>query len=409
MDGNSEEPPHKKLKKVHENADKYSSSRTVLPAVQTLDSDLFGSLPTELQARILTYIPFQHQVQLFRVCKRWSRMLPGAITELNLRSLGRRIQDEELVSLLNKFAAVRKLDLRSCYQLTLSGTQHLTKLKALQFLDVGYSGLKSVVLDVVTHLTQLRTLKLARCQFTTSLLKNISVRLTGLEHLNLNWPVEGITDTSVQCLSLLTNLKYLNLSWCEQISDKGVMSLSTLTALQVLKLSHCANVTNRTLDFITRSFHSLRVLYLQNTAVNDEGVRDYLPRLSQLTAISLGGKSLTDNALLYLPLLRNVKRVVIGGPNFTSNAVLNLLKSVGAELEYLKIWQTDITDDVIEQIALARQLTKLNLDGCELITDRGISYLTGHKTLTYLSLFGCTQVTDRGPRAISHDKLKVVR
>jgi F-box/leucine-rich repeat protein 14 len=225
----------------------------------------------------------------------------------------------------------------------------------------------------------------------------------------LNWPVEGITDTSVQCLSLLTNLKYLNLSWCEQISDKGVMSLSTLTALQVLKLSHCANVTNRTLDFITRSFHSLRVLYLQNTAVNDEGVRDYLPRLSQLTAISLGGKSLTDNALLYLPLLRNVKRVVIGGPNFTSNAVLNLLKSVGAELEYLKIWQTDITDDVIEQIALARQLTKLNLDGCELITDRGISYLTGHKTLTYLSLFGCTQVTDRGPRAISHDKLKVVR
>jgi hypothetical protein len=46
----------------------------------------------------------------------------------------------------------------------------------------------------------------------------MSARLVNLEHLNLCWPVGVISDSSVQFLSLLTNLKYLNLSWCEHIS-----------------------------------------------------------------------------------------------------------------------------------------------------------------------------------------------
>jgi hypothetical protein len=158
-----------------------------------------------------------------------------------------------------------------------------------------------------------------------------------------------------------------------------------------------------------RSFTSLRVLYLQGTSVDDEGVRDYLPCFTHLRAVSLGGPSLTDIALMYLPLLKNIKRLVIGGPNFTPSGMLNLMRGLCSQLEYLKIWQTNITDEVVKQIASAKQLQKLNLDGCTNITDQGISYLLNLKSLTHLSLFGCTQVTDRGPRSISHEKLTIVR
>jgi hypothetical protein len=89
--------------------------------------------------------------------------------------------------------------------------------------------------------------------------------------------------------------------------------------------------------------------------------------------------------------------------------MLDLIKRLSPELESLKIWQTDITDEAVKQISQATKLKKLNLDGCTKITDEGIFHLRGHKNLTYLSLFGCIQVTDRGPRAISHDKLKIVR
>lgn len=79
--------------------------------------------------------------------------------------------DEDLVALITKFSSIQSLDLRSCYQITASSTHQLTKLTSLRFLDVSYSGMKNTILESITNLTQLQTLKLVRCQITSSFLR----------------------------------------------------------------------------------------------------------------------------------------------------------------------------------------------------------------------------------------------
>ena len=57
--------------------------------------------------------------------------------------------------------------------------------------------------------------------------------LTGLTRLDVNgWT--HITDTGVQCLSMLSNLRQLDLNNCRNITDAGVQSLSVLRNLQLL-------------------------------------------------------------------------------------------------------------------------------------------------------------------------------
>jgi hypothetical protein len=307
--------PQKKLKKIQGNIEQNSDSKifySVFPSIPRSTSWLwiyskrnkifnfcldtnFPDLPLEIHARILSYLPFPQQLQLLRTCKYLLRFLSGAITELSLRFLSRRytffwmlffkclqiwidfcsdsnfsffrVKDEELVALISKFSSLQSLDLRSCYQITSSSTHQLTKLTSLRFLDLSYSGMKNKTLEFITNLSQLQTLKLARCQVTSSFLKyiryssdsqnshkmdssclslffsfthnsiffrNISVQLVKLEHLNLSWPVGVISDSSVQVLSLLTNLKYLNLSWCEHISTYFYVIKSLRTSVYSL-------------------------------------------------------------------------------------------------------------------------------------------------------------------------------
>ena len=241
------------------------------------------------------------------------------------------------------------------------------------------------------------------------MIRAICEKVTKLEKLNLFWPplTQSISDASLQLMNGLVNLTYLNVSWSEEITDKGVMSLGALTNLEVLKLNS-SKITDKSLEFIGKTFKKLRTLHIQESLITNEGIRDQLvPNMPQLTCIALGGKNVTDPALGHIVGLKNLKAVITGGPGVTDAGVLAIAKIAG--LQYVNIWQSSITDEAMTYLASLLQLRKLKLDGNIFITDDGIERIASLRKLRLLSLFGCSLVTDRGPRYISNDHLKIIR
>jgi len=87
----------------------------------------------------------------------------------------------------------------------------------------------------------LKVIKLNGCLISDFGLQYLS-ELTRLREIELN-NVSKITNNGLSCLSLLTNLTKLDLSW-SNIDDDGLRYISRFYLLKKLTLYHCDKITN---------------------------------------------------------------------------------------------------------------------------------------------------------------------
>ncbi|XP_073110721.1 uncharacterized protein [Elaeis guineensis] len=185
---------------------------------------------------------------------------------------------------------------------------------------------------------------------------------------------KGIGDVGVVALARnARNLSVLDLSWCDSITNEAICAIRTLSSLTVLCLQGCALVTDSGLSYLAigSSSRTLRKLDLSECdQITDAGVC-MLSEMSCLQELSLAecGPAITD----------------VGG--VAVSAVHSLTR-----LDFS--WLINLSDVTLFAVARnCRNLVKLNVTGCELITGEGIRSFSGHGSLEILVLVSCCNIS----------------
>ena len=226
-------------------------------------------------------------------------------------------------------ARLRRLNLRSCWQITDAGIGHLAGIRSSTTTtnphldgdnedDIGLAALEVLVLqdcqklsDAALRMLQeggslrtLRSLNLSFCaSITDSGLRSLG-RLTALESLNLG--LAYLAEASVNLASLdvsfcervsdaglghiaggLFSLRRLALAGCRRISDEGLGQVAkTLLDLDTLSVGQCVRIGDRSLELIAAHLRQLRRIDLYGcprlSAAGVVALRAGLPRLSSM-------------------------------------------------------------------------------------------------------------------------------
>lgn len=185
---------------------------------------------------------------------------------------------------------------------------------------------------------------------------------------------KGIGDAGVIALAEnARNLSFLDVSWCVGITDEALGAISTLSFLTVLSLQGCALVTDLGLSYLASgsSSRTLRKLDLSECdQITDAGVR-LLSKMSCLQELNLAdcGPAITDAGGVAIAAIWSLRRLDLS-------------------------WLINISDETLLAVAQnCRNLVKINVTGCELITGEGIRSFSGHGSLGILLLVSCYNVS----------------
>jgi hypothetical protein len=143
------------------------------------------------------------------------------------------------LQMLNKFVALRALDLCGCFLYKGDVLRVLAPLVALRTLNLRDSWqIEDESLQALAPLVALQALDLSKClQITNDMLWSLAP-LVALQTLNLSGCTR-ITDSSLQALAPLVALQSLDVSNCHQITGNMLWALDPLVALQTLNISGC--------------------------------------------------------------------------------------------------------------------------------------------------------------------------
>jgi hypothetical protein len=138
------------------------------------------------------------------------------------------------------------------------------------------------VLSSLRHVPQLTELRLQANQLANQDLEFLREH-TRLRHLTLESNSgNDINDDGLRCLENMTDLRYLNLSHCRQVTDEGLARLARLQNLKTLRL-RWTGVTDRGLPRLA-GLARLERLSLHSTSVTPVGLQPLaaFPRLRYL-------------------------------------------------------------------------------------------------------------------------------
>lgn len=179
-----------------------------------------------------------------------------------------------------------------------------------------------------------------------------------------------VGDAGVSSLvNFAHNLRVLDLSCCRRITDDGLRSIGTANSLEGLNLQGCCLISDVGLESLAIGplCHTLKKLIIAECdRISDSGVES-LVKLSSLEVLDLAdcGPKVTDISATAFAAMRSLMR-------------LNLS------------WLVNVSDHTL--IALAqncKNLTSLNLTGCEFLTGNGICSFQNHESLKELVLRYC--------------------
>ena len=105
---------------------------------------------------------------------------------------------------------------------------------------------------------------------------------------------------------------------------------------------------------------------------------------------------LKKTGLLVLPLSKEQNQLEVSAVNARTfgDAQATVLPKVSAQIVWLKLGDTDVSDATLTQIGKLKNLQKLHLEQTN-VTDAGLKNLKGLANLEYLNLYG-TAITDAG-------------
>lgn len=105
---------------------------------------------------------------------------------------------------------------------------------------------------------------------------------------------------------------------------------------------------------------------------------------------------LKKTGLLVLPLSKEQNQLEVSAVNARTfgDAQATLLPKISAQIVWLKLGDTEVSDATLAQVAKLKNLQKLHLEQTK-VTDAGLKNLRGLANLEYLNLYG-TAITDAG-------------
>lgn len=166
-----------------------------------------------------------------------------------------------------------------------------------------------------------------------------------------------VTDDVTDCLAGFHRLKSLDLANTE-ISDATLLKLRNLTDLRELKVSR-TNVKGPGLA-VTKYMPKLRELSLSHNLL-DANALSYLPDLKELDGLRLGSTHTTDATLAGVLRFQSLGRLNVQGNQGVTNkgvARLTELKS----LQSLDLDDTGVTAQCLNSLERMPKLTRLTLD-----------------------------------------------
>lgn len=336
--------------------------------------------------------------------------IPASVQTLDL-SCCRTLNDAGL-SALSHCTSLTSLDVSGCMQFSDAGLQVLARLHSLRYVNLsGCSKLTDAGAGALAH-HDLLTLKLTHCYRLTSLA--FVVGMVRLESLDAAW-CTSLIDEGLVGLARLVKLRDLSLRGCYQLTDVGLRMLTALPlhtlnlsgcvslhltdvyfppTLRELQLSHCDMVRPLWALVGLRDLHTLRMDDCHQ--LSDEDLQS-LSSLGALRTLNLGGCAQLTN-LEPLRALTELRELF-----FAHSTRVHNLEPLGrmASLQVLDLNGCDITDRDLSVLAVAAQLTNLDLRNCAKISDSGLQALSSLVRMRRLDLFGCTALTDDGLRALS--------
>lgn len=183
---------------------------------------------------------------------------------LNLNGC-QKISDKGLEAITYACSNLRVFSIYWNGRVTDVGTQHLVK-NCKRVINLNFSGCKNIsdksMQLVADAYQELESLNITRCtKLSDSGLQYILRKCSSLKSLNL-YALSSFTDEVYKNMSLLSQLRFLDLCGAQNLSDLGLVCIAKCNYLVYLNLTWCVRVTDVGVTAIAEGCTSLELLSL---------------------------------------------------------------------------------------------------------------------------------------------------
>ncbi|MEZ6131567.1 MAG: SUMF1/EgtB/PvdO family nonheme iron enzyme [Planctomycetaceae bacterium] len=239
-------------------------------------------------------------------------------------------------------------------------TVHLAKFPRLQQLQLdGQGGLTGSSLDVISGLSNLQRLHLDRC---TGFADDDFAVLAGLQKLrSLNLTDTHAGDRAATAIASIPRIEDVRIV-TDDLTDVGLQHLSQAFSIQELQL-HCHRITDTGVVALGR-INRLKRLTIQSKNITGSGLRSLvnLPELQDLTLLTPG---LTDVAFEYLSRVKSLKKLRLAqrgiqpAAALTNDGLMKMEPAVWLTELWLPRNDTQMTEEKMNE--LKKRMPKTNV------------------------------------------------
>lgn len=182
---------------------------------------------------------------------------------------------------------------------------------------------------------------------------------------------------------------------------KNLEGIDTWQADDEIHISSSAIITIKEIDMLTqlKSLDELRF----RTKKYDLDDYTFLAELKNLKKLDLTLSSIDDDDLAVLQKLPKLEELTLRSTAITDKGISSI---ISLPITYLKLDDTNITDEGVKMISSMTQLKYLNLSNTK-ITDEGMEYISKLTNLKELVIAG-NDISDKGVERIKYLNLNVL-
>ncbi|EFJ37627.1 hypothetical protein SELMODRAFT_437235 [Selaginella moellendorffii] len=325
---------------------------------------------------------------------------------LNLVSCNN-VDDGGLRSLKRSCRSLLKLDVSRCSNVSDAGLAALaTSHLSLEQLTLSYcSIITDDLLATFQKFDHLQSIVLDGCEIARNGLPFIARGCKQLKELSLS-KCRGVTDRGIAAVAQgCTALHKLNLTCCRELTDASLCRISKdCKGLESLKMESCSLITEDGLCGLGEGCPRLEELDFTECNMSDTGLK-YISKCTALRSLKLGFCStITDKGVAHIGArCCNLRELDFYRSKGIGDAGVAAIASGCPKLKLLDLsYCSKITDCSLQSLSQLRELQRLELRGCVLVSSTGLAVMaSGCKRLTEIDIKRCSQIGNAGVSALS--------